>query len=194
MAKARDTEQLIVDTARKIFLVDGRLHATTEDIGKEAGLPRTSVHYYFRTRDVLFKRVFAEALEDLTKRLNSIVESDLPFDAKMDQYVETWLSYSIRYPHLDTFVVTEIINQKYVPVDKKAGVRMNDFMKQIQKAMDRGILVKMPPTHFVLNLFSLLRYPSIAAPLYKQLLGVSDKQYQKFIKERKAFILKSLLR
>src|SRR3954465_6320168 len=100
MAKPRDTEQLIIDTARKIFLVEGRLHATTEDIGRSAGLPRTSVHYYFRTRDLLFKRVFNEALEDLTKRLNSIVESDLPFAKKIDQYIETWLSFSLMYPHL----------------------------------------------------------------------------------------------
>lgn len=194
MARARDTEQHIIDTARKIFLVEGRLHATTDDIGKAAGVPRTSVHYYFRTRDILFKRVFTEALEDLTERLNSIVESGLPFAMKIDQYVETWLTFSIMYPHLDTFVVTEIINQDYVPVDKKAGVRMNDFMKQIQAAMDKGILLKMPPVHFLLNLFSLLRYPSIAAPLYKQLLDVSDKQYQRFLKERKAYILKALLK
>lgn len=191
---AKNTEQLIIDTARRIFLVEGRLHATTEDIGKAAALPRTSVHYYFRTRDILFKRVFSEALEDLTGRLNSIVESDLPFDKKIDQYVDTWLHHSITYPHLDTFVVTEIINQQYVPVDKKAGVRMNDFMGQIRKAMDKGILIKMPPAHFVLNLFSLLRYPSIAGPLYKQLLDMTDKQYQKLIKERKAFILKALLK
>ena len=194
MAKARDTEQLIIDTARKIFLVEGRLHATTEDIGKAAGLPRTSVHYYFRTRDALFKRVFNEALEELTKKLNSIVESDLAFGKKIEQYVEVWLSYSIIYPHLDTFVVTEIINEAYTPVDRKANVKMNAFMKQIKKAMDDGILIKMPPPHFVLNLFSLLRYPSICAPLYKQLLDVSDAQYQKLLKERKAFVLKALMR
>jgi AcrR family transcriptional regulator len=194
MTKPRNTEQLIIDTARKIFLIEGRIHATTEDIGKAAGLPRTSVHYYFRTRDLLFKRVFTEALEDLTTRLNSIVDSNLAFDKKLDKYVDTWLSHSIFYPHLDTFVVTEIINQQYTPVDKNAGVRMNDFMKQIQKAMDDGILIKMQPVHFVLNLFSLLRYPSVAAPLYKQLLGVSDKQYHKLLSERKAVILKSLLK
>ena len=194
MNKGQKTEQLIIETARRIFLVEGRLHATTEDIGKASGLPRTSVHYYFRTRDILFKRVFTEALEDLTTRLNSVVESDLPFDKKIEQYVDTWLTHSITYPHLDTFVVTEIINQQYVPVDKKAGVRMNDFMKQIQKAMDSGLLIQMPPQHFILNLFSLLRYPSVAAPLYKQLLGVSDKQYHKLLGERKAMILKSLLK
>ena len=193
MTKPRNTEQLIIDTARKIFLVEGRLHATTEDIGKEAGLPRTSVHYYFRTRDLLFKKVLTEALEDLSERLNSIVESDLPFDKKMNKYVDTWLSYSIKYPHLDTFVVTELINQDYVP-DKKMNTRVNELLKQVQRAMDDGILIKMQPQHFMLNLFSLLRYPSIAAPLYKQLLGVTEKQYQKLLSERKAVILKSLLR
>lgn len=193
MTKARNTEQLIINTARKIFLVQGRLHATTEDIGKEAGLPRTSVHYYFRTRDLLFRKVLTEALDELTEKLNSIVDSSLPFDKKIDQYVETWLSYSHKYPHLDTFVVTELINQEYVP-DKKMSARVNDFLKQVQKAMDDGILIKMQPQHFMLNLFSLLRYPSIAAPLYKQLLGVSDKQYQKLLSERKAVVLKSLLK
>lgn len=194
MTKARDTEQHIIDTARKIFLVEGRLHATTEDIGKAAGLPRTSVHYYFRTRDVLFKKVFTQALEELTKQLNSIVESDLPFNEKIEQYVDTWLSFSITYPHLDTFVVTEIINQEYVPVDKKATVRTGAFIKQIEKAMDKGLLIRMPAEHFILNLFSLLRYPAIAGPLYKQLLNFSDKQYQKLLKERKSYILKALLK
>jgi AcrR family transcriptional regulator len=193
MTKVRNTEQLIVDTARKIFLVEGRLHATTEDIGKASGLPRTSVHYYFRTRDILFKRVFNEAVEDLTKRLNSIVESDLAFKVKIEKYVETWILHSLAYPHLDTFVVTEIINHKYEWAGKTADVRMKELLKQVKKAMDEGVVRKMDPVHFILNLFSLLRYPSIVAPLYKELLDISDKQYQKLLKERKSAILKALL-
>lgn len=183
------TEQLIKETARKIFLVEGRIHATTEDIGHAAGLPRTSIHYYFRTRDALFRHVFIEALEDLTERLNSVAESSEPFRVKMEKYIDVWLSYTLTYPYLDTFVITEIINQQYEPIDRKAARRMKEFLGEIQQAMDAGLIRKMDPMHFVLNLFALLRYPSIASPLYIKLFGVKDEHYRKLLKERKDILM-----
>lgn len=186
------TEQLIKDTARKVFLVEGRIHATTEDIARDAGLPRTSIHYYFRTRDKLFRHVFIDALEELTERLNSVTESDLPFREKIEKYIEAWLSQTLAYPYLDTFVITEIINQQYEPVDKTAARRMKVFLKEIQAAMDEGLIRKMDPMHFVLNLFALLRYPSIASPLYIKLFGIKDDHYRKLLKERKEVLIKVL--
>lgn len=186
------TEELIKETARKIFLVEGRIHATTEDIGNAAGLPRTSIHYYFRTRDALFRHVFIEALEDLTERLNSVTEAAEPFRVKMERYIDVWLSYTLAYPYLDTFVITEIINQHYEPVDRKAARRMKDFLKEIQRAMDAGLIRKMDPMHFVLNLFALLRYPSIASPLYIKLFGIKDEHYRKLLKERKDVLMNVL--
>lgn len=194
MGKSQTTEDLIKDTAKKIFLKEGRLHATTADIGKEAGLPRTSVHYYFRTRDLLFRQVFVEALEKLTKELNEVVESDLPFSKKIEKYVEAWLKNTLEYPYLDTFVVTEIISQQYKPIDPRANARMKDFMNQIKKAMASGEISGNDPNQFVLNLFSLLRYPFVTAPLYKELLGLDDKRYLELLKKRQKEIVRLLLR
>lgn len=193
MGKRQTTEELIKDTARKIFLKEGRLHATTADIGKEAGLPRTSVHYYFRTRDLLFKQVFIEALEKLTKELNEVVGSQLPFPRKIEKYVEIWLKNTLEYPYLDTFVVTEIISQQYKPIDKIADVRMKDFLNQIKKAMNNGEISGDDPMQFVLNLFSLLRYPFVTAPLYKELLGLDDKRYRGLLKQRQKEVIRLLL-
>lgn len=186
------TEQLIKETARKIFLVDGKIHATTEDIGKAAGLPRTSIHYYFRTRDALFRQVFTDALEELTEQLYSVTALDMPFRKKMEKFIEVWLSYTLRYPYLDTFVITEIINQQYEPVDQRAAGRMKSFLKEIHEAMEDGLIRKMDPMHFVLNLFALLRYPSIASPLYIKLFGIRDARYRKLLRERKDVLIKVL--
>ncbi len=194
VAKSQTTEQLLKDTAKRIFLKEGRLHATTADIGKEASLPRTSVHYYFRTRDALFKHVFVEALEDLTGKLNEVIGSELPFRKKIEKYVDTWLNHTLEYPYLDTFVVTEIIGQRYKPVDRFASVRMKEFIGQIRKAMNSGEIGGDDPMQFILNLFSLLRYPSVTAPLYKELLGLDDKRYLQLLKRRRKEIVRLLLR
>lgn len=192
VAKAQNSEELIKDTAKRIFLKEGRLHATTADIGKEAGLPRTSVHYYFRTRDLLFKHVFTEALENLTSKLNQVTDSEMPFRKKIEKYVEVWLKNSIEYPYLDTFVVTEIIKEKYKPVDRLANARMSAFIAEIKKAMTQGEVTGNDPLQFILNLFSLLRYPSVAAPLYKELLGLDDKRYSELLKKRQKEIIRVL--
>lgn len=186
------TEQRIKETARKVFLVEGKIHATTEDIGKAAGLPRTSIHYYFRTRDALFRQVFLEALEELTEKVYRVTALDMPFRDKIEKFIEVWLSYSLNYPYLDTFVITEIINQQYEPVDQRAARRMKLFLKEIGDAMEDGVIRKMDPMQFVLNLFALLRYPCVASPLYIKLFGIKQAHYRRLLKERKDVILRVL--
>ena len=186
------TEKLIKQTAKKIFLEDGKLHATTDDIAKEAKIPRTSVHYYFRSRDHLFKQVFDEALVELVQRLNEIVDSSLPFRQKIENYIDVCFAQSTQYPHLETFIITEIINQR-LEVGEEDPARMKKFLKEIKSEMDKGNIPEMNPRQFILNLFSLITYPAIAAPLNKKLFSIDDKAYERLLKERKAVIMKVLL-
>lgn len=187
-------EKLITETAKRIFLVEGRIHATTEDIAREAGVPRTSVHYYFRSRDMLFKHVFSEALGELRQRLNVIIESDLAFRDKLEKYVETCLVLGYTYPHIETFIITEIINQNSALTDTENPIKLRSFMKQIKDEMKKGLIPEMNPLQFILNLFALIAYPSVAAPLCKKLFDVNDQTYHKLLKERKQIILSLLLR
>ncbi len=41
-----DTEQLIIDTALKVFFTEGRFKATTQEIADAAGVNRTLINYY----------------------------------------------------------------------------------------------------------------------------------------------------
>lgn len=191
-ARNTGTEQLIKNTAKKIFLEEGKLHATTEDIAKEAKIPRTSVHYYFRSRDILFKHVFDEALVELTERLNEVIDSSLPFREKIENYIDICFAQSVRYPHLETFIITEIINQR-IKVDEEDPARIKKFLKEIKSEMDKGNVPSMNPQQFILNLFSLITYPAIASPLNKKLFMIDDKSYERLLKERKKVIMKVLL-
>lgn len=183
------TEHLIKEAARRIFLVEGKLHATTADIAKEAGIPRTSLHYYFRSRDVLFKVVFEEAVKDLTGQIKEVIESPNQFRNKIETIIKVLTEASLRYPYLETFVVTEIISQKLDVPTRNAGIKWQVFLKEVKAEMDLGRIELMDPLHFVLNLFSMIAYPAIAAPLYTKLFSVSERQYREILKERQSIIL-----
>jgi AcrR family transcriptional regulator len=188
------TERLIKEAARTIFLIEGRLHATTADIAREAGIPRTSLHYYFRSRDVLFSLVFEEALKDVTVRIKEVIESENPFRMKIETIVKVLTDESLRYPYLETFVVTEIISKKIEWSNKSTGIKWQLFLKEVKSEMEKGNIEMMDPLNFVLNLFSMIVYPSIAAPLYTQLFSVSERHYRELLKERQSIILRMIFK
>ena len=188
------TEQLIKDTARRIFLIEGKLHATTATIAKEAGIPRTSVHYYFRSRDILFRQVFDEALKDLTNRLNDVLESKLSFKAKIENFVTVVTEETLLYPYLETFVVTEIISQQFTLPDKSMPDKWAVFLIEVKREMEEGTIQEMDPLQFVLNLFALMAYPAIAAPLYTKLFNISDARYRELLEGRREVVLKLIFK
>jgi TetR/AcrR family transcriptional regulator len=185
----KGTEQLIKDTAKRVFFAEGKLHATTQDIADAAGVTRTLLHYYFRSRDILLEKVFKEAMQDLTSRFDAVMESDMVFKDKIERLIEVYLADATQYPYQETFVVTEMIvdPSKYHSEDESK--KLNKFLKDIKVQMELGNIKTTDPLHFAINLFSLLTYPLLMAPLHKQMFNLTDAKYDKFIKARKKVIM-----
>ncbi|MGI4751607.1 MAG: TetR/AcrR family transcriptional regulator [Janthinobacterium lividum] len=183
------TEQLIKDTAKRVFFLEGRLNATTQDIADAAGVNRTLLNYYFRSRDILFQQVFEEATNEIGKRLDEVMDSDLPFKQKIENLITVFLAETTLYPYRETFLVTQINCHVFMFKDTNKPHKIREFIKQIQEEMDKGNVRHMNPLHFIMNLFSLMVYPLIMAPLNKQLFDVDDEKYSQLMAERKELIL-----
>jgi len=62
------------------------------------------------------------------------------------------------------------------------------FVRQFQQAIKDGKIPKQSFLHFIMNLLSLIIFPFIAAPMFKNIGDLSDKQYLNIIEERKLMI------
>jgi len=192
IAVAVDTEQLIKDTAKHIFFGEGRFNATTQEIADAAGVNRTLINYYFRSRDNLFNIVFDDAHRKEHERTEMIVFSSLPFKKKMEQYLDVFLEQSKKYPYLEIYMVTRM-NQGCVYKDPEIMSRMLDkFYLEIALEMDKGTIQKMRPEQFLLNFISLTTFPVSMRPLLQETMGFSDTSYQRLLEERKEIIMNML--
>jgi TetR/AcrR family transcriptional regulator len=188
------TEQLIKDTAKRVFLTEGKMLATTQEIADAAGVNRTLLHYYFRSRDVLFDIVFKEALTKLRERLHDVLGSALPFRQKIENMVNVFYEELTQSPYLETFIALHLNQQpgKYeelftgLPGGKE---RMKNFLKEIQQEMDNGNIVEMKPVNFFINLFALMAYPFVARPIYLKMFDLTDAAYNKLLSERRKSII-----
>lgn len=192
MTIAVDTEQLIKDTAMRLFFAEGRFNATTQEIADAAGINRTLINYYFRSRDNLFNTVFEEAQQKEHERTEMIVFSDGALREKLSEYLDLTLEQSKLYPYLEIYMVTQM-NQGCVYKDAETMNRMLDkFYLQIAIEMDKGNIQKMRPEQFLLNFISLCTFPVSMRPLLQETMGFSQEGYDRLLEERKEIILNML--
>jgi TetR/AcrR family transcriptional regulator len=193
---ARDTgaEQLIKDTAKHIFFAEGKLHAGTQDIADAAGVSRTLLNYYFRSKDVLIKQVFMEAINDLSKRLDAVIDSDLPFKQKIKNFIEVFITEAITFPYQETFLVTEINCHtcKYASVYRSD--KLKTFLKEVEAEMNAGNIEAIDPIQFMINLFSLMAYPLIMKPLHQKFFEISDENFNRMMHQRKTLIYQMIFK
>jgi AcrR family transcriptional regulator len=193
------TEQHIKDIARQIFLKEGKMLATTQEIADAAGVNRTLLHYYFRSRDMLFHIVFTEAVTKLREKLHAAIGSQLEFRQKVEKLVDAFYEDLTELPYLETFITLQLNQepQKYeelfiqLPGGKE---RIRNFLKEIQLEMEKGTIPEMKPINYFINIFALMAYPYVAKPVYKNLFDLSDAAYNKLLPERKHIILSLLFK
>lgn len=192
--KNTGTEQHRKDTAKQLLFAEGKLHATTQEIADAAGVNRTALHYYFRSRDLLISVVFQDAMQGLSRRLDECMNAELPFKTKTENLIAVFLKDMIAYPYQETFLVTEINTLAQELIGNIQTGPVSSYLKEAAAEMEKGNLQKMDPVHFLMNLFSLLSYPLIMAPLYRQLFRMSKKKFQALIHERSQLIMNMLFR
>lgn len=188
--KDKNTEQHIIDTAMHVFFTEGRLHATTQDIADAAGVNRTLIHYYFKSRDLLFDVVFERARLESIAEAQSVLSAALPFREKIEQFMNVFLARLQTYPYLEVSMTAAIHNGQQF--DEGPEVFMKQFLLEVQQEMDKGTIQRANPVHFIMNLFSLVVYPFIVKPLNQHLFGLNEQEYEKILKERKTVILNML--
>ncbi|WP_316747458.1 TetR/AcrR family transcriptional regulator [Pedobacter gandavensis] len=186
------TEQLIKDTAKHLFFAEGKLHATTQEIADAAGVNRTLVNYYFRSRDILFDQVFKEAQEGFVCTLDEVFESKMPFKEKIRNLITVFIKETAQYPFRQLFIITEMNRHVEMQAKKASPKKVQLFMKEVAEEMDKGGLKKMDPRQFILNLFSLMAHPFLTAPLHKVLFGMNDEEYATLMEDRKQLIYETI--
>jgi TetR/AcrR family transcriptional regulator len=193
------TEQLIKETAMRIFFVEGRLHATTQVIAKEAGVNRGLIYYYFQGRDQLFEVVFKEAIMVVRNRMREMfLSNNTPFRDKISEFVDLSIDQSLKYPYLEMFLITEInrdASAVLLPLGDEVRKEMLRSMSEgLNEEIKKGSVPKMSTEQFIVNVLSLCAYPSLNKGLLQQMMNLDEPGFRKMINERKTIIMKVLFK
>ena len=97
------TKKLIIDTAMRIFFAEGRINATTQEIMDTAGVNRTLINYYFRSKKALIAVAVKKTQKEFKRNADLILSSTLPFRWKTENFIDDFLRNQYKYPFFNHF-------------------------------------------------------------------------------------------
>ncbi|MCF6279715.1 MAG: TetR/AcrR family transcriptional regulator [Flavobacteriaceae bacterium] len=201
MAKTKDinTEKQILDAAKKVFQIKGMNGARMQEIADKAKINKAMLHYYYRSKDLLFEAVFKNAFALLAPQLNAILNDDSSIEEKVRNFTSNYISFIIKHPYLPTFIIQELNrNPEFIlkMKDQKGFPNIEKFKKQVALEIKEGIIKPIKGEQLFINILALNIFPFVATPLVKAFANVDNKAFKQLMNDRKTevadFIINSI--
>lgn len=173
-ANRQAIEADILKTAEEIFARYGFHGATTAMIAEAAGLPKSNLHYYFNTKEILYLKVLENILELWLGAADELDTSMEPA-AALEHYIRSKLDYSRDRPHASKVWANEIINGvPFIETQLRARLRPWVASKAIvlRRWADEGRIDPISPEHLLFLIWSATQH---YADFERQIAIVLDK-------------------
>jgi AcrR family transcriptional regulator len=194
-----DTEQKILESAKEIFQEKGMTGSRMQEIADRAGINKAMLHYYYRSKQLLFEAVFTNVFRVLAPQLNKILNDDSDLFDKIKNFSNNYNSFVIRHPYLPNFVINELNKSPEFIVKLRAEKEFPSILKfkdQVDDYVERGLIKPIKAEQLFIHIMSLNVFPFIADSLLKGLTNTDEKQYGELMEQRKTevgdFIINSI--
>jgi len=180
-------ESTILNAAKGIFQRKGMAAARMQEIADEAGINKAMLHYYYRSKQLLFEAVFKSAFSTLAPQLNEIMNADNSLFDKIRNFTHNYITFIVKHPYLPNFIIQEL-NRNPEFVGKLFSEKMpniDKFRKQIENDVKEGLIKPIKAEQLFINILALNVFPFVGAPLIKGFLNLNNDDFIKLMHERK---------
>ncbi len=189
--KTENTEEKIITAAREVFLRKGKDGARMQEIADEAGINKSLLHYYFRSKEKLFDGVFTETFRSLINLINNVFSTSNNLDSFIENLVIGYTSVLVEKPYTANFVLHELSRNPQRVVDHMSS---SGFDKQrlisFVTAEDETTVRPFNPIQIIVDIISMCVFPFVAKPIIKGFVFEDDvKEYNTFIDQRSQHII-----
>ncbi len=189
-----NTEEKILEAAKEVFTEEGKAGTKMQMIADRAGINKSLLHYYYRSKDKLFASVFKFAFGKMASKIFPIFENDDHFLTQLEQFIENYLSFLVKNPFIPMFILSEL-NKKHNNIAAEliinSDVNIDLFDAIVKKEIQKGTIKKsIKAKNLLINILTLCVFPVIAKPIIVPVVFNNDSDaYNNYMKNRKDEII-----
>lgn len=193
-----NTEQQILDVAQELFLDKGFALTTTTEIARRVGCNQALVHYYFRTKEHLFEKIFEKKFILFTSAISLTELKRHELKDVVEIIITKHLEMICDNPKLPFLVVNEITTkpekfQRVISMLRYGASRiLNDLEEVLAPEIEKGNIRNISAFDLIVNILSLNIFMFLAKPLLMGVKDMSPEQFSEFVTNRKDEIFKTV--
>jgi AcrR family transcriptional regulator len=187
------TQQKIFRAASAVFEEKGFAAARMQEIADRAGINKALLHYYFRSKEQLFRAVFQVLLRKMFEKIFSIFREDISFKEKIRRFYDQHIDFLIKNPDLPIFLLNEMSRnpelaaglKEMMPYDQ---LREMIYVRHAKELKGYGIKEADMP-QLMITVVSLSVFPFAARDMLTMLMPqMSDnRKFNSWMNKRKEF-------
>ncbi|HEX6429320.1 MAG TPA: TetR/AcrR family transcriptional regulator [Niastella sp.] len=190
------TEQKILEAAKQVFMENGLDGARMQDIADKAGINKALLHYYFRSKDKLFERIFIEEAAKFMPKVTTIMLSDISLFEKIEKFMCEYIDTLSQNPLLANFILNEINRNPKEMMKKIWGNHrppIDKVEEHVAKLVKKGEIKPIKGYELMINMVSLCIFPFMARPMVQWVTKTNDEEFIKMMQQRKKTVVQFVI-
>ncbi|MCD8293032.1 MAG: TetR/AcrR family transcriptional regulator [Prevotellaceae bacterium] len=196
----QDTEHKILEAAERLFLAQGFVKTTTLQIAKEAGCNQALVHYYYRTKEHLFERIFGEKMQLLVQNLLGLKQEDVTFEERISRLIDVHYDFVKQHPLVVSFVLREGLDSSseiFKRTIEELKTHVRPLFARLQQEVDEevagGRIRPISATDLALTILSLDFASFVLLPIMGKVLEIPAGELSAIAEQRKREVVEVVL-
>lgn len=195
-----DTKQKILLAAEKVFHKNGFKGTRTTQIAEEAGISRTMLHYYFRTKESLFQEILENTLSMIFSHMKRLIGEKVDLETLIGGIVDVVNDLFEAKPGLPSFIIN-IFNESEELAYFLANSREDTIPFQLDEILkyekqQGNVNEEVSGEDLILNIYGLCAVPYLTMNYVKAKENRDAEAMKAFIRKRrgkiKAFVLNGI--
>lgn len=171
-------EELILRAAGDVFLEKGLSGARMQEIADRAGINKTLLHYYFRTKKNIYARILGKVFAAFFSQIEEAFGDGSSFAAVLRQFIDRLLDLLAANPRVPLFLMQELAQggtiARDILVKTLAHQRMTlpkRLVALIRQEQQAGRLGPVDPIQFMITVLGSCIYFFAAEPIVREVVA-----------------------
>lgn len=185
-SKTLTTEEKILQAAEQVFIEVGFDGARMQAIADKAEINKAMLHYYFRSKDTLFEKVFVDKIQHFFPKIGEELKNESSFLGKVELFIEHYITFLQQYPFLPLFVISTINK-----ADKKQFIHklpmpflIDFFAESFQNDMAAGKIKAVNPVQFAMSVMGMCIFPFLTRPVFLEKAKIDESTFNMVMQQR----------
>ena len=199
MVKTTEKELLILQTAMEVFIEKGQHGARMQEIADRAGINKALLHYYFRSKENLYARIFERLFWDNLNAIISLLDQELTFEQYLRSFIDHYIEFLKRNPRLPLFILRGIseggpvVQQVMETISQKQDKLAHRYLTIFEAAVESGEIRRQDPLQLIATIIGACLFFFAGEPMFRTVFQLDESfDRERFIEERKQAVFNTI--